>query len=233
MRLGHIALAAVLAVAVAASGACAPRATPQSAPVDEEMPVYEEETGIPMLPFTEWPDEAHLAAADLAARLDVSANAVEVVQVSTQEMPSADLGCPTLPSKMTAEPAGIVLGKEVVLRCGGETYVYHVHGRRVVLCEGPALTSAGDAAKLPDASEVALEAALEDLAARLRLDRDAIQVLSVEKRMWNDASLGCPEPGKMYAQVITPGFLVRLEAEGATYEYHTSLTHAVLCEKQN
>ncbi len=231
MKLAHIALILVLAMAVASSGACAPRAAPQTAPANQETTMSGEGTGTPMLPLAERPNEASLAAADLAARLEVSAEAVEVLQVTTQEMSSADLGCPSAPGKMTAEPAGIVLGKEVVLRCGGETYVYHVHGRRAVLCEGIAPKSVAEAAKLPDASEVALAAALEDLASRLSLDKDAIEVLSVEKRTWNDASLGCPEPGKMYAQVITPGFLVRLEAEGAAYEYHTSLTHAVLCEQ--
>jgi hypothetical protein len=48
---------------------------------------------------------------------------------------------------------------------------------------------------------------------------------------WSDTSLGCPEPGMMYAQVITPGFLVMIEAEGQQYEYHTDESRfVVLCE---
>jgi hypothetical protein len=35
----------------------------------------------------------------------------------------------------------------------------------------------------------------------------------------------------MYAQVITPGYRIVLEADGKTYTYHTSQSHVVLCEK--
>ncbi len=48
---------------------------------------------------------------------------------------------------------------------------------------------------------------------------------------WRDSSLGCPEPGKSYLQVITPGYRVVLQADGQTYEYHTNREdRAVLCK---
>ncbi len=231
MKVRHTRTVIVLAMALVLSGACASSAVPQDTSTNEETSMSSGENSTAMLPFIEWPREARLAAENLATRLQVLVEAVEIVQVTTEEMPAGDLGCPSAPSKSTVEPTGIVLGKEVVLRHGEETYVYHVYGRRVVLCQGTAPESGSEAAKLPDASEVALEAALEDLAARLSLDKDAIEILSVEKRIWNDASLGCPEPGKMYAQVMTPGFVIRLKAEDETYEYHASLTRAVLCEQ--
>lgn len=49
---------------------------------------------------------------------------------------------------------------------------------------------------------------------------------------WSEASLGCPQPGMLDAQVITPGFLVVLEATGEQYKYHTDVGRLVLlCEK--
>ena len=51
---------------------------------------------------------------------------------------------------------------------------------------------------------------------------DAVTVASVQSVTWNDSSLGCPQPGMMYLQVLTPGYLVILEASGNTYEYHLS-----------
>ena len=49
---------------------------------------------------------------------------------------------------------------------------------------------------------------------------------------WSDASLGCPQEGFMYAQVITPGYLIILEAQGEQYEYHTDqTTNVVLCQE--
>lgn len=171
------------------------------------------------------------AVHDLTVRLGISADAVELVRMTTEEMPAGD-PCFFGLSKGTAQPGGLVLGKEIVLRVGRETYTYRVVGKRVALCRAP-LSGEGAAPSptaLPEGSEVALEAAIADLAARLNIAEADVRVDGVEKRMWNDASLGCPQPGMMYAQVITPGFLIRLSAGGKAYTYHTSLTRAVLCE---
>lgn len=45
---------------------------------------------------------------------------------------------------------------------------------------------------------------------------------SVETTEFPDASLGVPEQGKVYAQVITPGYVIRLVVDDAVYEYHGS-----------
>ena len=56
-------------------------------------------------------------------------------------------------------------------------------------------------------------------------------MLKVEAVEWRDSSLGCPEPGKAYLQVITPGYLFVLEAGGKTYEYHADRgNRVILCE---
>lgn len=46
---------------------------------------------------------------------------------------------------------------------------------------------------------------------------------------WSDSSLGCPQPGMMYLQVITPGFKVLLKAGGETHPVHVGGARAVLC----
>jgi hypothetical protein len=74
-------------------------------------------------------------------------------------------------------------------------------------------------------------AAVADLAEGQELPPDAeVTVTEVREVEWPDASLGCPQPGMVYAQVITPGYVVVLEVEGQEYEYHTdSAQRAVLC----
>ncbi|HZQ10608.1 MAG TPA: hypothetical protein VFD70_28775 [Anaerolineae bacterium] len=69
-----------------------------------------------------------------------------------------------------------------------------------------------------------------DLAQRVSAPSDSITVKSTQAMEWSDASLGCPKPGVMYIQVITPGYLIVLQAGGKDYNYHTSLTQVVLCE---
>lgn len=81
-------------------------------------------------------------------------------------------------------------------------------------------------------SQAALAAAVADLARQTGLPADQITVASVEPMQWPDASLGCPQEGMMYAQVITPGYLVMLEAQGQKYEYHTDQRSTVVwCKK--
>jgi hypothetical protein len=60
-----------------------------------------------------------------------------------------------------------------------------------------------------------------------------ITILSVEAVDWPDASLGCPQPDKGYAQVITPGYRLVLGVKGETYEVHTDADQTVLwCEEK-
>jgi hypothetical protein len=72
--------------------------------------------------------------------------------------------------------------------------------------------------------------ALADLAAKLNVSPDAITVQVVEPIEWPDASLGCPKPSMMYAQVITPGYRIVLEVNGESYEYHTGGGGIVRCQ---
>jgi hypothetical protein len=77
-----------------------------------------------------------------------------------------------------------------------------------------------------------VQMAIEDLARRLELPISEILLISVEAVDWPDTSLGCPQPGMAYAQVITPGYLIVLEATGKAYEYHTDEdSSVVLCQQ--
>jgi len=64
--------------------------------------------------------------------------------------------------------------------------------------------------------------AKKDLSQRLEIDPAEISLRSVEETEFSDASLGVPEAGKSYAQVITPGFVIQLEVNDQTYRYHAS-----------
>ena len=75
--------------------------------------------------------------------------------------------------------------------------------------------------KPPEFSEAeAVKLAKQHLSAKLSISDEEITVVSVEKVDWPDTSLGLPEPGKVYAQVIVPGFRIVLAAKGEEYEYH-------------
>jgi len=69
--------------------------------------------------------------------------------------------------------------------------------------------------------EKALAKVKADLASRLGVTENEISVISVEAVTWNDSSLGCPEKGMMYIQVLTPGYRIILEVSGKQYDYRT------------
>lgn len=69
-------------------------------------------------------------------------------------------------------------------------------------------------------SETLVELAKDDLAQRLGIAPDEIEVQRVEPTEFPDAGLGVPELGKPYAQVVTPGYIIELSAAGQTYRYH-------------
>ncbi|MGH2562500.1 MAG: hypothetical protein ACRDJH_25860, partial [Thermomicrobiales bacterium] len=79
----------------------------------------------------------------------------------------------------------------------------------------------------------AVDVALADAATQLGVDASAVTVTTIEAREWPDASLGCPKPGEFYAQVVTPGYLIVVEAAGEALEYHGDESgNVVLCEEQ-
>ena len=77
-------------------------------------------------------------------------------------------------------------------------------------------------------AQTLVEEARSKLAEQLEIDPGRIEIQSVEETEFPDAGLGVPEPGKMYAQVITPGYIIVLEARGETYEYHAADDRVVL-----
>lgn len=57
-----------------------------------------------------------------------------------------------------------------------------------------------------------------------------VGLAAIEATQWPDASLGCPQEGSDYPQVITPGYKLTLIVGTDLYSYHTDDgTLVVLC----
>jgi hypothetical protein len=93
------------------------------------------------------------------------------------------------------------------------------------------------ATPMPDASSTPspgpqlmppVEAALREASFYLGMPRDRLRLERVESRTWSDGSLGCPQPGRLYPQVITPGYLVVISGAGQRLEYHTNERDSVV-----
>lgn len=81
-----------------------------------------------------------------------------------------------------------------------------------------------------DEAREAIAVATTTLATKLNCSRSEINVAEVRPVTWPNSALGCPEPGKLYLQVLTPGYQIRLVHAGRDYLVHTDRgTHAVYC----
>ena len=168
---------------------------------------------------------------DLVEVYDTAADEITVISTEEVEWGDASLGCPE-PGTMYAQV--ITPGYFVVLESGGETYDYHTgiepEGPLVQCTEEgvPAGTTPGETELTEGAVDLIddqtlprlTERAIDDLVQATDAAADEITVVRTEEVEWSDTSLGCPEPDTMYAQVITPGYLIVLESGGNTYEYH-------------
>lgn len=78
----------------------------------------------------------------------------------------------------------------------------------------------------------AVEAAMQQASQATGASPESILVSQVQPMDWPDTSLGCPQPGNVYAQVITPGWLIVIDAGGQTLEFHADQNGetVVLCE---
>jgi len=80
----------------------------------------------------------------------------------------------------------------------------------------------GVAPTVEAAAQMAVDAARAQAVIDLGVDAAEITLTEVSAEEFPDSALGCPDAGAFYAQVITPGYRIVLEAAGQTVEYHTS-----------
>jgi hypothetical protein len=64
-----------------------------------------------------------------------------------------------------------------------------------------------------------LDPILKEAAALAKLDREQLVIVRAESAVWNDGSLGCPEPGMMYTQAQVNGYWIVIEAAGQKYDF--------------
>jgi hypothetical protein len=76
-----------------------------------------------------------------------------------------------------------------------------------------------------------LNSILKDLTVRSGVALEKISVIQAQEIIWNDGSLGCPQPGAMYTQALVNGYWVILEVGNQKYDYRATKTgYFFLCE---
>lgn len=168
---------------------------------------------------------ALLAIDTLAAELEVPRDQILLDTVRTVDWRDSSLGCPK-PGMAYLDV--ITPGHKVTLRANGQIYVVHEARNRAFVCNpGKALGGITATHELSFGRQ--LIEARKDLAGRLGVPEREIRFLASEGHTWNDASLDCPEPGRQYAAVKTPGWKLSFGYQERVYTYHTDLDRTVPC----
>lgn len=72
--------------------------------------------------------------------------------------------------------------------------------------------------------------ATDALAQQLSIPSSQISLIEATEVIWPNASLGCAQEGMVYADVLTPGYLIVLGYNGNTFEYHAGKDSIVTCK---
>jgi hypothetical protein len=84
--------------------------------------------------------------------------------------------------------------------------------------------SEGGPAGIPVASasvpRAVRRAVVADAARRFKVDESAVVLVRAEQVTWPDASLGCPEPGMAYTQMLVAGFRIVAKTTEGELTYH-------------
>jgi len=63
---------------------------------------------------------------------------------------------------------------------------------------------------------------IADAARRAGVSEGEVVVRGAEAIQFPDGSLGCPQPGMMYTQMVVPGYRVVVQAGGKTFDYRAT-----------
>jgi len=83
------------------------------------------------------------------------------------------------------------------------------------------------------ANDEIIARAKKDLARRRGISGEKIVLKETKAVSWPDASLGCAQRGRVYAQVVTPGYRLVLSDGTTDFEYHTDNRRKVVLYRKS
>jgi hypothetical protein len=189
----------VLMMAITACGPVTAATEEPSVTIEEPTPTH-----IPV----DLPPAQRAALTALSEQLNLSVNQLTMVSTEAVTWPDGCLGIVRMGVMCTQAE---VPGFKIVLEASGKNYEFHTNqdGSVVMLAEGAQDTAAVE------------QVVIRQLATNLGLQESDISVVSNTTIEFNDACMGVAMEGVMCAQVVTPGHIIVLEANGVQYEFHT------------
>jgi hypothetical protein len=197
----------ILILMVSILAACAPQAQPTERPTDDSYPNDS-------YPNDSYPNEgltpAQQAAIEaLSNMLNLPPGQITLISTEAVNWPDGCLGVQRIGVMCTQ---AIVPGYRIMFEANGTRYEVHTDEDGSSTVVVPNVAVAG----------ILEQMVTKQLAMNLGLQESSISVLSSSDVEFSDSCLGVAMQDVMCAQVITPGKIIVLEAEGVQYTYHVS-----------
>lgn len=179
---------------------------PQQAEPPTEQSLLPSDNSAPQLNFTP-AQQASITL--LSGTLNLPAEQIALVSTESVTWPDGCLGVQRIGMMCTQ---ALVDGYKIVLEADGVQYEIHTN------MSGSSIVLASDLNEV----DIVQQALKLQLASNLDMDVSRISVISDKPVKFGDACLGVVMQNVGCAEVVTPGRIVMLEADGVQYEYHTS-----------
>jgi hypothetical protein len=193
--------------------ACAPQAQPTEQPLlpnedsypQDSYPNGDSSSEVP----ANWTPAQQAAVTLLSQTLNLPPGQITLISTEAVEWPDGCLGI-RKPGVMCTQ--AIVPGYRIILEANGVQYEVRTNEDGRVVASEP-ITADGP---------VVQDTLVTQLSTNLGIKPSAVSIVSVAETEFADACLGVAMQNVMCAQVLTPGQIIVLEANGRQYEYHVS-----------
>lgn len=165
------------------------------------------------------------AVLDLAARLDISADAITVygVEAGTWDIAACD----------GEQPGDAVAEYRIVLNHQDAVYTYYAASPdEVIECTTSEADTEGEPVILDTNLIGVIDIAQRSLAERLDLPVRRIFLVEAYPVVWEDSSLGCEGAEQPVLATPVAGYRIVLRAGEKQYVYHTNYRQAILCAEE-
>lgn len=165
-------------------------------------------------------------AKNLAQRLSVTPNVVQLARITSVQWFDLDLGCT---DRLSFDEHGS--GYEVEFLVGGVVYRYRVALPDMVnlLCSGSKPARDQLLVLVDPSAEEFFSLAQQRVARQLDLPLRRVRLAELEAVTWMDTSLGCPQTGNTYDPAQIQGYRMVLLAGDNQYTFHTDSISIFAC----
>lgn len=173
---------------------------------------------------------------DLAQHLDIPSDRIQIVSVERENRLDRILGCvsqnipPDSTSQLSSENMEESNGFRYTLLVGLALYEYRTQGtNRVVRCPGTDRASGELLITVDPLAAETFRVVQNLLAGELDISSRRVQLQEMLAVVWEDTSLGCPQPDQSYTEATIPGYHIVVTAGTETYIYHSDSNTVYPC----